>query len=179
MAHQGSGRDRRGAAPRRVRSRPASEVRDTVERMSCIRFSTTAQREAMRRDAATLAEVDQVILHRSPPVTDSKIARLRLLAEHARPGIRQSAASNRHAPLDLLQRLAADRDPAVRGEVAKNESTPADLVDALSRDRDARVRCWAVLNPLLADDRVRELCADRDAQVARLAGWRVEAAQPA
>ncbi|WP_375390098.1 hypothetical protein [uncultured Amnibacterium sp.] len=147
--------------------------------MSCIRFSTTAQREAMRRDAAALAAADQAILHRSPPVTETKIARLRLLAEHARPSIRQSAASSRSAPLDLLERLAADRDPGVRGEVAKNEAAPAALVEALSRDRDARVRCWAVLNPLLPDERVRELEADRDAQVARLAGWRLGAAQPA
>jgi hypothetical protein len=36
-----------------------------------------------------------------------------------------------------------------------------------------------VLNPALPDDRVRELTADGDAQVARLAGWRLGAPQPA
>jgi len=41
------------------------------------------------------------------------------------------------------------------------------------------VRCWAVLNPTLPDERVHELQDDRDAQVARLAGWRIGAAQPA
>jgi len=147
--------------------------------MSCIRFSTTAQRDAMRYDAAALAAGDQAILHLSPPVTESKIARLRLLAEHARPGIRQSVASNLHAPQDLLAALATDRDPGVRGEVAKNEATDPALVETLSRDRDARVRCWAVLNPVLPDHRVRELESDGDAQVRRLAGWRSSAAQPA
>jgi hypothetical protein len=147
--------------------------------MSCIRFNTKAQRDAMRRDAAALAAADQVIRHRSPEMTGSKITRLRLLAEHERPSIRQSVASNRSAPLDLLERLAADRDAGVRGEVAKNESTPTALVERLSHDRDARVRCWAVLNPVLPDARVRELETDRDAQVARLAGWRLGAAQPA
>ena len=147
--------------------------------MSCIRFTTSAQREAMRRDAAALAAGDQAVLHLSPPVTESKIARLRLLAQHDRPSIRQSVASNRHAPQDLLEALAADRDASVRGEVARNEATPPELVVALSRDRDARVRCWAVLNPALPDERVHELQHDRDAQVARLAGWRIGAAQPA
>ena len=147
--------------------------------MSCIRFTTTAQRDAMRGDSVALAAADRAIQHRSPDMTPSKVTRLRLLAEHARPGIRQSVASNRSAPIDLLERLAGDRDPGVRGEVAKNEATPASLVATLSRDRDARVRCWAVLNPVLPDERVRDLQADRDAQVARLAGWRVGAMQPA
>ncbi|GAA4740716.1 hypothetical protein GCM10025783_09610 [Amnibacterium soli] len=147
--------------------------------MSCIRFNTNAQREAMRHDAAALEAGDQAILHLSPPVTESKIARLRLLAAHDRASIRQSVASNLHAPQDLLEALAADRDAAVRGEVAKNEATPPELVATLSRDRDARVRCWAVLNPTLPEERVRELQDDRDAQVARLAGWRIGAAQPA
>src|SRR5215210_3016159 len=110
--------------------------------MSCIRFTTTAQRDAMRQDASALAAGDQAILHLSPPVTESKITRLRLLAAHERPGIRQSVASNRHAPQDLLRVLATDRDAAVRGEVAKNEATELDLLEALSHDRDARVRCW-------------------------------------
>lgn len=142
--------------------------------MSCIRFNTRPQREAMR-DAAALGAGDGVILHLSPPVTGTKLARLRLLAEHERAGIRQSVASNRHAPADLLQRLAADPDAGVRGEVAKNESTPAELVQRLAGDADARVRCWAVLNPLLPDESVRELVRDRDAQVRRLAGWRLGA----
>jgi hypothetical protein len=145
--------------------------------MSCIRFNTKAQREAMRRDSAVIEAGDQAILHLSPPVTESKIARLRLLATHARPSIRQSVASNRHAPSDLLLTLSADRDPGVRGEVAKNEATDPALVAILSHDKDARVRCWAVLNPALPDDRVRELETDRDAQVARLAGWRIGAAE--
>lgn len=133
----------------------------------------------MQADAAALGGDDQAILHLAPPVTTSKIARLRLLAAHERSGIRQSVASNRHAPADLLTALAADPHPAVRGEVAKNEATAADLVAMLSTDQDARVRCWAVLNPVLGEDRVRELADDPDSQVARLAGWRLRAPQPA
>lgn len=147
--------------------------------MSCIRFNTSAQRESMRHDAASIAAEDQAILHLSPPVTESKITRLRLLAAHPRATIRQSVASNRHAPHDLLVTLAADQDPAVRGEVAKNEAADAALVETLSHDRDARVRCWAVLNETLPMSRVHELESDRDAQVARLAGWRIGAQQPA
>jgi hypothetical protein len=147
--------------------------------MSCIRFTTSAQREAIRNDAAAIAAGDQAVLHLSPPITESKIARLRLLAEHQRPTIRQSVASNRHAPQDLLLRLSTDRDAGVRGEVAKNESTDPAVVETLSHDRDARVRCWAVLNATLPEERVRELERDPDPQVARLAGWRIGAAQPA
>ena len=129
--------------------------------MSCIRFTTKAQLAAIRDDAAALAAGDQAILHLSPPVTESKIARLRLLAAHDRAGIRRSVASNLHAPQDLLQALAADPDPGVRGEVAKNETTDPTLVEALSRDRDARVRCWAVLNPVLSEQAVGELALER------------------
>lgn len=144
--------------------------------MSCIRFNTKAQRESMAEDAGTLSSEDGAILHLAPPVTESKLSRLRLLAAHPRPGIRQSVASNLHAPLDLLESLAADAAPAVRGEVAKNPSSPAALVSRLAADPDARVRCWAVLNPVLPDDAVREMADDRDAQVSRLVGWRLGAA---
>lgn len=147
--------------------------------MSCIRFNTKAQRDAMREDAAALAAGDQAVLHLSPPVTESKISRLRLLAAHERASIRQTVASNLHVPHDLLEALAVDPDAGVRGEVAKNPTSDPSLVELLSRDRDARVRCWAVLNPVLAPERVRELEGDRDAQVRRLAGWRIGAEQPA
>ncbi len=147
--------------------------------MSCIRFSTAAQRDAMQADAAALADGDGSVLFLSPPVTAGKLARLRLLARHEWPGIRQSVASNRAAPADLLEALAGDPDPAVRGEVARNEASAPALVMALAADPDARVRCWAVLNPGLPVDAVRTLRDDPDAQVARLAGWRLGLAQPA
>lgn len=155
-----------------------SALAATVIRMSCIRFSTAPQRDAMRHEAEAVAGGDRAILHLSPPVTQGKLARLRLLARHALPGIRQSVASNRHAPADLLQRLAADDDPAVRGEVARNENAPAALVEALAADADPRVRCWAVLNPSLDAATVAVLADDPDGQVRRLAGWRRAAVQP-
>jgi hypothetical protein len=142
--------------------------------MSCIRFSTPAQRAQIRRDQAGIESADAAVLHLAPPVTASKLARLRLLAQHASPGIRQSVASNRHAPADLLAALAADPHPAVRGEVARNEAAPVELVERLSQDEDARVRCWAVLNPGLPASAVPALLGDPDEQVRRLAGWRRE-----
>jgi hypothetical protein len=142
--------------------------------MSCIRFSTSAQRAQIQRDAPAIEAADAAVLHLAPPVTDSKLARLRLLAQHTSPGIRQSVASNRHAPADLLAALAADPEAAVRGEVARNETSPAELVERLAQDRDARVRCWAVLNPGLPGSAVPALLADADPQVRRLAGWRRE-----
>jgi hypothetical protein len=142
--------------------------------MSCIRFSTSAQRAQIQRDSAAIEAADAAVLHLAPPVTESKLARLRLLAKNASPGIRQSVASNRHAPADLLAALAADPEAAVRGEVARNETSPAELVERLAQDRDARVRCWAVLNPGLPGSAVPALLADADPQVRRLAGWRRE-----
>ena len=103
------------------------------------------------RARGVLAAEDAAVLHLAPPVTPSKIARLRALAESPTTGIRQSVASNRHAPADLLETLAGDRDPAVRAEVARNETTPVGLLQRLAGDADARVRCWAVLNPGLPD----------------------------
>jgi hypothetical protein len=143
--------------------------------MSCIRFNTPVQRAAMR-ERGVLAAEDAAVLHLAPPVTPSKIARLRVLAESPTTGIRQSVASNRHAPADLLETLAGDRDPAVRAEVARNETTPVGLLQRLAGDADARVRCWAVLNPGLPDADVARLAEDRDDQVRRLAEWRRTAA---
>ncbi|HET6824616.1 MAG TPA: hypothetical protein VFH64_01710 [Amnibacterium sp.] len=142
--------------------------------MSCIRFTTTAQRAQIQHDGAAIEAADAAVLHLAPPVTESKLARLRLLARHASPGIRQSVASNRHAPADLLAALAADPEAAVRGEVARNESAPVELVERLAQDGDARVRCWAVLNPALPASAVPALLEDADPQVRRLAGWRRE-----
>ena len=147
--------------------------------MSCIRFTTDAQRRAIRSDAVRIEAADAAALHLSPPVTESKIARLRLLATHATAAIRQSVASNRHAPADLLEALAADPEAAVRAEVARNETADPRLLERLAGDRDARVRCWAALNPGLPERVVAALAADRDAEVRRLAGWRLAATRPA
>jgi Leucine rich repeat variant len=142
--------------------------------MSCIRFTTSAQRAQIQRDSAAIDAADAAVLHLAPPVTESKLARLRLLAQNASPGIRQSVASNRHAPADLLATLAVDPEAAVRGEVARNEAAPVELVERLAQDPDARVRCWAVLNPGLPASVVPALLEDADPQVRRLAGWRRE-----
>ena len=51
-------------------------------------------------------------LHPAPPVTESKIARLRILAANPNPKIRESVASSYHAPEDLFETLAKDPDAA-------------------------------------------------------------------
>ncbi|WP_316293909.1 hypothetical protein [Clavibacter michiganensis] len=51
--------------------------------MSCIRFTTAAQLEALHRTAPAVLTAEQTAaLHPAPEVTPSKIRRLRLLAEH-------------------------------------------------------------------------------------------------
>ena len=139
--------------------------------MSCIRFNTGAQREAMRGSAA-LSNEDAAVLHLAPPVTESKLARLRLLAQHESAGIRSSAASSRHAPADLLASLAADADPSVRASVARNETAPPAVLAALAADSDEQVRSWAVVNVSTPDSAVAGLDADTSAQVRRLVAWR-------
>ena len=57
--------------------------------MSCIRFNTPAQRAQMRRLAPAMLTPEQAAaLHPAPVMTESKIARLRLLARDANPKIR-------------------------------------------------------------------------------------------
>ena len=63
--------------------------------MSCILFNTPAQRQAMRDHRPVMLTSEEAAgLHPAPPVTESKIRRLRLLAADASPKIRESAASS-------------------------------------------------------------------------------------
>lgn len=147
--------------------------------MSCIRFNTTAQRSAMRsaaRDAGPLqlSSGDAAVLHLSPPVTESKIQRLRLLAQHENPRIRESVASSPHTPEDLFVTLSFDVDEGVRSCVARNEATPCDVLRALSADPSERVRGWLALNFFVPDDTIRALKEDASRTVRGLASWKSE-----
>ena len=54
--------------------------------MSCIRFNTPAQRQAMREHRpAMLTAEEAAALHPAPEVTESKVRRLRLLADRREP----------------------------------------------------------------------------------------------
>jgi hypothetical protein len=145
--------------------------------MSCIRFNTPAQRRQMRENALSLAEGEVALLHLSPAVTDSKIERLRLLAKHDNPKIRESVASSRNTPEDVLRALAADSDEGVRACIARNESTPCDVLSTLASDRSEKVRGWVALNYFVPEDAMATLAHDRSKVVRGLVSWKASIAE--
>jgi hypothetical protein len=141
--------------------------------MSCIRFNTPAQREQMRRMAPSQLTPEEVAaLHPAPPVTDSKIRRLRLLASDANPKIREAAASSYNTPADLFEKLAADTDEGVRGCVARNEATPCDVLRALADDPSEQVRSFLAVNYYVPEDVMEKLRDDPSNQVRALVRWK-------
>src|ERR1700712_1498235 len=104
--------------------------------------------------------------HPAPPVTDSKIARLRLLASDSNPKIRESAASSYHTPEDIMLRLSKDADAGVRGCVAKNESTSCDILRSMANDESEMVRGWLAVNFFVPAD-VMECLADDASETVR------------
>ena len=114
--------------------------------------------------------------HPAPPVTESKIARLRLLASDSNPKIRESAASSYHAPADLMAQLAADADAGVRGCVARNESTPCDILRSLADDHSELVRGWLAVNFYIPADVMEQLADDPSETVRSLVRWKSELA---
>lgn len=114
--------------------------------------------------------------HPAPAVTESKIARLRLLAADPNPKIRESAASSYHAPEDLMAQLAADPDVGVRGCVARNESTPCDILRSLADDDSETVRGWLAVNFYVPTDVMEHLADDPSETVRSLVRWKSELA---
>jgi len=149
--------------------------------MSCIRFNTPAQREAMRRAApAMLTAEEAAALHPAPPVTESKIRRLRLLATDANPKIRESVASSYNTPADLFEVLAHDPAEGVRACVARNEATPCDVLRELAGDRSELVRGWVAANYFVPEDAMARLAEDPSPIVRSLVRWKATlAAEPA
>lgn len=145
--------------------------------MSCIRFNTAAQRRQMAAMApAMLPAEEAAALHPAPPVTESKIARLRVLAADDNPKIRESVASSYHAPADVFAKLAADPDPGVRGWLARNESVPCDILRTLADDESETVRGWLALNFFVPADVMDRLADDESDTVRRLVSWKREVA---
>jgi hypothetical protein len=141
--------------------------------MSCIRFNTPAQRRAMREMAPSLLTADEAAaMHPAPPVTESKINRLRLLAKHENPKIRASVASSYHAPEDVFAQLASDSDEGVRGWLARNEAVPCDILRTLASDESETVRGWLALNFYVPADVMQLLADDESTTVRGLVAWK-------
>lgn len=145
--------------------------------MSCIRFNTPAQRRQMAAMAPSMLTADEAAaLHPAPPVTESKIARLRVLARDANPKIRESVASSLHAPEDLFEQLARDPDPGVRGWLARNEAVPCDVLRTLANDESEAVRGWLALNFFVPADVMEHLADDPSETVRSLVRWKADLA---
>jgi hypothetical protein len=114
--------------------------------------------------------------HPAPPVTASKLARLRLLAMSGNPKIRESAASSYHTPDDVMVILAADPDAGVRGCVARNESTACDILRSMADDESETVRGWLAVNFFVPADVMAQLAEDPSETVRSLVRWKSELA---
>jgi hypothetical protein len=141
--------------------------------MSCIRFNTPAQRAQLAAMAPRLLTADEAArLHPAPPVTASKIHRLRVLAADPNPKIRESVASSYHAPADVYAALATDPDEGVRACLARNEYTPCDLLRDLSHDESEVVRGFVAVNFFVPADVMAELADDPSEVVRGLVAWK-------
>lgn len=141
--------------------------------MSCIRFSTPAQMKQLRKVAPSMLTREQAAsLHPAPAVTESKIRRLRLLAQDPNPKIRESVASSPHAPADVMAALARDADEGVRACLARNEHSSVGILRALSIDGSETVRAWIAVNRRTPADTLETLGADRSETVLGLLRWR-------
>lgn len=145
--------------------------------MSCIRFNTPAQRAQMAAMAPSMITAEEAAaLHPAPPVTPTKIARLRILAKSPNPKIRESVASSYHAPDDLFVALAADPDPGVRSWLARNETVPCDVLRSLADDESEAVRGFLALNFYVPADVMERLAEDESPTVRALVKWKSELA---
>ncbi|WP_309711459.1 hypothetical protein [Pseudolysinimonas sp.] len=146
--------------------------------MSCIRFNTPAQRKQLAAMAPAMVTAAEVAArHPAPPVTASKVARLRLLARHENPKIRESVASSYHAPADVVAALAKDPEVGVRAWLARNETTPCDILRDLAHDEDETVRGWVALNFFVPADVMDELSDDPSPIVRGLVAWKAGLAE--
>ena len=141
--------------------------------MSCIRFNTPAQLAQMRAMAPAMLTSDEAAaLHPAPAWTESKLQRLRILAAHENPKIRESVASSYHTPDDVMASLAQDPDEGVRACVARNETASCDILRSLVDDESERVRGFLAVNYFVPEDAMERLAQDRSETVRGLASWK-------
>ena len=148
--------------------------------MSCIRFNTPAQRQQLdllRQDSALANEA--IAKFSSPPVTESKIARLKSMAADKNFKIRESAALSYHLPEEDVWKLAADKVESVRVCVARNETTPCDVLRQLAKDKSDLVRSWVAINYFVPADVMDDLANDPSADVRALVAWKTNLAHEA
>lgn len=148
--------------------------------MSCIRFNTPAQRQQLdrlRQDAALANEA--IAKFSSPPVTETKIARLRSMAADKNFKIRESAALSYHLPEADIWKLAHDKVESVRVCVARNETTPCDVLRELAKDSSDLVRSWVAINYFVPADVMDDLASDPSEDVRALVGWKARLADEA
>ena len=145
--------------------------------MSCIRFNTPAQRRQMAAMAPSMLTAEEAArLHPAPPVTESKITRLRIMAKDANPKIRESVAASYHAPEELLVELAKDPDEGVRAWLARNETASCDILRSLADDESERVRGFLALNYFVPEDVMEKLAEDDSDTVRGLVEWKAQLA---
>ncbi|PTW90392.1 hypothetical protein C8A06_0076 [Microbacteriaceae bacterium MWH-Ta3] len=140
--------------------------------MSCVRFNTPAQRQQMT-DVTRGVQADEPIAQfLGPAITESKIARLRLMAASPNSKIRETVAASYHAPEDLYEMLSHDPDPGVRQWLARNEHVPCDILRRLASDEDETVRSFVAINYFVPADAMETLSADESPRVRALADWK-------
>ena len=139
--------------------------------MSCMSWMSPAQRAALAASSAADGEGAPLSSFASPPTSDGKTQRVRVLAASADPAIRESAALSLRAPEDVLVALAADEAVTVRRCAARNERLPVALLRSLAADPDAVVRGWVAAHPAVPVDVREELASDEDARVRAVVGW--------
>ena len=141
--------------------------------MSCIRFNTAAQRRqnADLTHGSTHSE-EPVAAFLSPEVTDTKIARLRLMAKDKNPKIRASVAASHYAPEEVYLSLAQDDEPEVRSWIARNEYVPCSILGLLVNDPNEQVRSFLALNFFVPADAMQVLEKDSSPQVRALVDWK-------
>lgn len=140
--------------------------------MSCVSFLSEQQRAQLRSAAGERLSPEEIrAIHPTPPVTESKVRRLRLLAQSPDPRIRESAALNHHCPADVLTRLAEDDEPSVRTCVARQPAAPPELLARLAADPAPQVRTWVAANPSVSEELLDSLAEDDDETVRRVVAW--------
>jgi hypothetical protein len=95
--------------------------------------------------------------------------RLRQLAAHRRPWIREAALAADAVPDDLLAAAAADPDPVVRRAVASHPRTAEAALRRLAEDCDGEVIAAVAAHPNAPDDVLVALACGCRRQLARLA----------
>ena len=124
-----------------------------------------------------LTAEEAAVLHPAPPVTESKINRLRAMATDPNPKIRESVASSYHVPEDVVAKLVTDPDPGVRSWLARNETISCDVLRDLADDESAhRGALVLALNYYVPADVMERLAEDESATVRGLVEWKAQLA---